>query len=158
MSVQLFLLRHGVAEERSSRWSELERPLTPEGMEKMRQEAKGIAGLDLGVDLILSSPLKRAMQTAEAVAQALRLPVVPFDPLEAGASPGGILRALAPHAGKTGILLVGHEPDLGELAAHLLGAAEGAVEFKRGGFAASRWTACRPRGRACFGRTSHRPF
>lgn len=132
MSVKLFLLRHGVAEERSSRWSELERPLTAEGMEKMREEARGIATLCLGIDLILSSPLKRAMQTAEAVGQTLRLPVVPLDALSAGAPPAAILRALAPHSGKAGILLAGHEPDLGDLAAHLLAAPRGVVEFKKG--------------------------
>ena len=132
MSVRLFLLRHGVAEERSPQWSEMERPLTPEGMEKMREEARGIASLSPGIDLILSSPLKRAMQTAEAVAKALRQPVVPFDALASGASPETILRALVPHAGKTGILLAGHEPDLGDLAAHLLGAPEGTIEFKKG--------------------------
>ena len=132
MSVRLFLLRHGVAEERSSRWSERERPLTAEGVEKMREEARGIAFLAPGIDFILSSPLKRAMQTAEAVGQVLRLPVVPCDALSSGAAPDAILQALAPHAGKTGILLAGHEPDLGDLAAHLLGAPEGTIEFKKG--------------------------
>jgi phosphohistidine phosphatase len=131
VSVKLFLLRHGIGEERSPRWAERERPLTAEGAEKMREEARGIAHLYLGIDLILSSPLKRAMETAEAVAKALDLPVVPFAPLEAGAAPGAILRALAPHARRKGILLAGHEPDLGDLAAHLLGA-EGAVDFKKG--------------------------
>lgn len=145
MSVRLFLLRHGVAEERSSRWSELERPLTAEGMEKMREEARGLAFLSPGIELILSSPLRRAMQTAEAVAQALRLEVVPFDPLEAGANPASLLRALAPHAGKSGILLAGHEPDLGELAGHLLGA-EGAVEFKKGALCCIEVDGLPPRG------------
>lgn len=132
MSVRLFLLRHGVAEERSARWSEMDRPLTPEGVEKMREEARGIAFLSPGIDLILSSPLKRAMQTAEAVGQTLRLPVVPLDALASGASPGAVLQALAAYSGRTGILLAGHEPDLGDLAAHLLGAPEGTVEFKKG--------------------------
>jgi phosphohistidine phosphatase len=132
MSVKLFLLRHGVAEERSARWNEMDRPLTPEGIEKMREEARGIAFLSPGIDLILSSPLKRALQTAEAVGLALRLPVVPFGALASGAAPDAVLAALAPHAGKTGILLAGHEPDLGDLAARLLGAPEGTVEFKKG--------------------------
>lgn len=144
MSVKLFLLRHGVAEERSSRWSEMERPLTPAGMEKMREEARGIASLDPGIALILSSPLLRALQTAEPVAKALGLAVVPFEPLSAGAAPLSILKSLAPHSGKSGILLSGHQPDLGELAAHLLGA-EGTVEFKKGALCCIEVDALPPR-------------
>jgi len=74
--MKLYFLRHGLAD-----WPEWdvardhERPLTKEGLKKMKAEAKTIAALDLQLDAILSSPYTRAFQTADIVAKELGLEV-----------------------------------------------------------------------------------
>ncbi len=69
--MELYLLRHAIAEEPSSaRYSDDSlRPLTQEGIEKMRQAATGAKKLEIEIDLILSSPFVRAKQTAEIFAE-----------------------------------------------------------------------------------------
>ena len=71
--MRLYFLRHGQADR--SQWSgnDFDRPLTKQGKQMMAQTADTIAALDLGLDLILTSPLVRAQQTAEIVAKNLRL-------------------------------------------------------------------------------------
>src|SRR5262245_20782017 len=65
----LYLVRHAIAAERGDKWpDDAERPLTHEGIARMRQVVKGLVELDAEIDLVLSSPLRRAMQTAEIVA------------------------------------------------------------------------------------------
>ena len=113
------------------------RPLTPEGKQKTRAIASGLVRAGLDVDWIVSSPLVRAVQTAEIVAEALTPnPPMDFcDALAPGRRPGSIDRL----SGQTRqpaprVLVVGHEPDLGELAARLIGAGRNAnMPFKKGG-------------------------
>ena len=71
--MKLLFLRHGLADRSAWSGSDYERPLTPRGKERMRAEAETIASLDLGLDAILTSPLTRASQTAEIVADQLGL-------------------------------------------------------------------------------------
>ncbi len=66
---ELYLIRHGLAEERGDRWpDDNKRPLTDEGISRMRKATRGLARLGVTVDVVLSSPLVRARQTAEIVA------------------------------------------------------------------------------------------
>ncbi len=131
---QLYLIRHGLAEERGEAWpDDAKRPLTDTGMSQMRKAARGLARLGVSVDVVLSSPLVRARQTAEIVASALepRPSLLNVDSLATDGSYQAVIVDLEKHARKTRIALVGHEPALGELAARLIGSRH-AIEFKKG--------------------------
>jgi phosphohistidine phosphatase len=134
--VELYLVRHGLAGERGPAYPDDRlRPLTEDGITRFRQAVRGLAALGVGIDLALTSPLVRARQTAELLVAGL--PGRPrLDTLDALA-PGGrvpvIMEAIAQRSRQkqSRIALVGHEPDLGELAARLLGS-RGGMQFKKG--------------------------
>jgi phosphohistidine phosphatase len=131
---ELYLVRHAIAEERSEKWpDDAKRPLTSDGVSRMRKNARGLARLGVKFDIILTSPLVRARQTADILADAFesRPQIVTSDALAPGASYDSLLADLAKHARKTRIGLVGHEPGIGELAARLAGARR-PFEFKKG--------------------------
>jgi phosphohistidine phosphatase len=133
----LYLVRHAIAATRGDAYpDDRVRPLTREGAARMRRAARGFARLDPGLDLVLTSPLVRAHRTAEILVSALKpapkLEVLKV--LEPGHAPAEIAAALSAYAGSRAIALVGHEPDLGLLAAWLTGARE-PLEFKKGGIA-----------------------
>src|SRR6516225_7203164 len=131
---ELYLIRHAIAEERGEAWpDDAKRPLTDEGISRMRKAARGLARLDVSIDLVLSSPLVRARQTAEIVAAALdpRPPIVHIESLAPGGAYATFVADLEKHARKTRLALVGHEPGIGELAARLIGSRR-AFEFKKG--------------------------
>ena len=131
---ELYLIRHGVAEERGDAWpDDTKRPLSEEGMERLRKSARGLARLDLWIDVIFTSPLVRARQTAEIVAAAFdpRPSIVTIDSLAPEGTYTSLVADLEKHARKTRIALVGHEPGIGELAARLIGSRH-SFEFKKG--------------------------
>lgn len=134
----LYLLRHAVAEARDARrWpDDALRPLSLEGIERMRVAARGMAALELTFDVIFTSPYARARETAEIVSR--RFPDVALVERRELAPEQGVdavtqmLRA-APGP-FSAILLVGHEPDLGELACALLSGTHGDwMPLKKGG-------------------------
>ena len=131
---ELYLIRHGLAEERGNAWpDDGKRPLTEEGMDSMRKEARGLARLGVVLDVVLSSPLVRARQTADLVAGGLepRPPIVNVESLTPEGSYAAVVADLEKHARKKRIALVGHEPAIGELAARLIGSRH-SFEFKKG--------------------------
>ena len=131
---QLFLVRHGVAEERGPKWpDDTQRPLTTEGIERMRQGVRGLVRMGVELDLVLTSPLVRTRQTAEIVAASFdpRVALFVADSLKPGGTYEAVLADLAPYARRARIALVGHEPGIGQLAARLIGSAH-AFEFKKG--------------------------
>src|SRR5436305_15219678 len=72
---ELYFIRHGLAEERGDAWpDDNKRPLTDEGMSRMRKAVRGLARLGVTVDVVLTSPLVRARQTADIVASGLAPP------------------------------------------------------------------------------------
>lgn len=131
---ELYLIRHGVAAERGLAWpDDAKRPLTEEGIGRMKKAAKGLKRLDVRLDVVVSSPLVRARQTAEVVAGVFdEMPPLVFT---TALAPGGrysdLLADLQTQVRRTRIALVGHEPDLGRLAARLAGSRR-AFEFKKG--------------------------
>ena len=137
--MQIYLLRHAIAEPRNSRLypDDRDRPLSAKGGEEMRAGARGMAALDLDFDRVLTSPLLRARQTARIVARVLRpRPTLTLSPLLApGASSAELLRELARFPAGNSLLLVGHEPDLSSFASLLLlgPGKELPLNFKKGG-------------------------
>jgi phosphohistidine phosphatase len=129
---ELYLVRHGVAEERGDAWpDDAKRPLTAQGTTRFRKAAGRLAGFGVSIDVVLTSPLVRARQTADILASAFDAHLVTSDPLAPGGSYQAILGELEKHAKRSSIALVGHEPGIGELAARLCGARH-ALEFKKG--------------------------
>jgi phosphohistidine phosphatase len=132
---ELFLVRHAIAAERGDEWrDDTKRPLTETGITRFKEVVKGLAWLDVEIDEIFTSPLVRAQQTAKLLAQGLagKASVKTLDALSPGNQPRAVMNELAGSAKRRRIALVGHEPDLGELAAHLLGSPRSLV-FKKGG-------------------------
>jgi phosphohistidine phosphatase len=114
---ELFILRHGIAvEPGTSGIADAERPLTPKGIKRMRQVAHGLFKLDLKLDRIVTSPLPRALETAEIVAEALDAPglVEVSSVLQTGASAATIERWLRERP-EDRLLIVGHNPTLSDL-------------------------------------------
>ena len=132
---ELYLVRHAIAAERGEDWpNDDKRPLTARGVARFKEEVEGLIMLGVAVDEIFTSELVRAKQTADLLATGLPgKPVVKIlDALSPGHEPRSVMAQLAKQAHRRRIALVGHEPDLGELAAHLIGAGR-ALPFKKGG-------------------------
>ncbi|HEX9428603.1 MAG TPA: phosphohistidine phosphatase SixA [Candidatus Polarisedimenticolia bacterium] len=137
--MRIYLSRHAIAAPRDARRypDDSVRPLTHEGRRRMTRAARGLRTAGQSVDLILSSPLLRARQTAEILARACR----PHPPIRIARtlSPGGrtaeILAGIGSVPRLGAVLLVGHEPDLSRLAGELLldGNDALAIEFRKGG-------------------------
>lgn len=160
---QLLLLRHGIAEERSDDRPDGQRALTPAGRRRTTAVLERAVAIGLVADRLITSPLLRARQTAEialaiGLAPALELATA----LEPGADPllqlglwlsappsaaaaarqisatEAVAGAEAPEASpapRLRLALVGHEPDLGQLAARLLGAPAGSITLRKAGLA-----------------------
>ena len=114
--MDLYLLRHGEAGQAPR---DEDRELTERGHEQARAVAAGLAWLNPGLDAILTSPLPRAVQTAQPVARVLGLEVQTVDALAPGHGPEEPL-ALLPGRGER-VLLVGHEPQMSGIALHVTG-------------------------------------
>lgn len=134
---ELYIMRHGIAGERGAQYpDDAKRPLTPEGKKKLREVVAGLAQFGVELDWIVSSPLVRARETAEIVAEGLgaHTPLDLCDALSPGGEPEALIKFLAKHTNRTRVLVSGHEPDLSELAARLIGAGRHAhFAFKKGG-------------------------
>ncbi len=135
---ELYVMRHGAAVERGSAGygGDTKRPLTPEGRKKVVEITTGLMRLGFDPDWIVSSPLVRAAETAKLVAQTLGGGVaLDFsDALRPGGSPEALITFLAKHPNRSRVLVVGHEPDLSEMAGRLIGAGRRShLGFKKGG-------------------------
>jgi len=139
--MDLWLLRHAAAQARASSGRDQDRELTAEGLERAGALARGLAALEPGILRIVTSPSRRARQTAEPVAQALRLSEKLFESraLEPGHDPEEILSELEREE-TASVLLVGHEPLLGALLGRLV-TGDGRVEIplKKAAVARVEW-------------------
>jgi phosphohistidine phosphatase len=133
MTNRLYFLRHGLADWPNWTGPDGERPLTPEGIRKMKDSARTLKRLDLAVEAILSSPLIRAKQTAEFVAERLKLKVTVVPSLAPGFGIHQLSDVLAEYADAQIFMLVGHEPDFSTTISKLIGG--GNVMMKKGGLA-----------------------
>lgn len=129
--MKLYFLRHGKADWPHWDRPDDERPLTDAGRKQMERVAQALARLDIVPDVIVSSPLPRAHQTAQIAADALRLTVMVAPALAPGFGEDELRAVLRQHAGKA-IMLVGHEPDFSNLIETLTG---GVVVMPKAGIA-----------------------
>lgn len=133
--MELFLVRHAIAEPRDERRPDAERALTPEGRDKMQRAVRGLARLDVELDRMVYSPWQRAAQTAELLSPLARPSAEQRASPELARSPrDAILTELLGQR----VAVIGHEPWLGELCAWLVvndRAAGARFAFKKGGVA-----------------------
>jgi phosphohistidine phosphatase len=142
--MDLYLFRHAIAYDPDPlRWADdRERPLTPKGIKRFRKEARGLRGLVKPADLLLSSRLVRAWDTAQILTAEAGWPKpATFEPLEPGHGPAEVMAKLGAYADAEVIGLVGHEPGLHQLLAYLLVGSEQScgIEFRKGGVARVRF-------------------
>jgi phosphohistidine phosphatase len=133
--MQVYLLRHGIAEDGKPGVSDAERALTSEGRRKLRHVLELAAEAKVKPDLILSSPLKRAVQTAAMAREVFghKEKVAESRALLPGSSADETWKEIRAHEqAAPSLLLVGHNPLFAELAAYLLGSPDAQVEFKKG--------------------------
>jgi len=135
----VYLVRHAIAEDRDPRGEsdDAMRRLTPQGIDRMRQHVQALARLGIELDAIWTSPLTRAVETAELLAElhGFRGRLERVDELAGGGAHDRLIERIASFRGD-GLALVGHEPDMGELAAMLIfGSPDGSIRFKKGGVA-----------------------
>jgi len=123
--MDLILWRHAEAEDGMP---DLERRLTAKGRKQAERVAQWLLQRLPARFALIASPAVRAQETAAA----LGLPVKTDKTLAAGASPAAILKACGWPDYKTAAVIVGHQPDLGRVAAELLGA-KGSFSVKKGG-------------------------
>ena len=138
--MNLYILRHGLAADKTE-WKgpDSNRPLTKDGIRKMKKAAKGLRRLDLAINWIISSPYRRAFDTAVIVSKELKLKK--NLKVSRMLTPDGDPKALVRHLGLNfrsweSMMLVGHEPYLGQLISMLTSGAKNAVlELDKGGLA-----------------------
>ena len=133
--MQVYLLRHGIAEDGKPGIPDAERSLTPEGRRKLRDILRLAGEAKVKPDLILSSPLRRALQTAILAHEifGLKEEIQESRTLLPGSSPADVWTEIKAHQSVApSLLLVGHNPLFALLAANLLGTPDTHVEFKKG--------------------------
>jgi phosphohistidine phosphatase len=134
--MRCYFLRHGIAVDPEA-WSgnDFGRPLTHEGTQRMEREAKAIAELSLDLDCIVTSPLLRAKQTAEIVAERLdmRAKLVEDPRLADGFNFERLGAILGAHSDANAIMLVGHEPSMSVAMGRAIGG--GSIELKKAALA-----------------------
>ena len=127
----LYVVRHALAEDQTSGGDEARR-LTESGRDRTAKAAAGMRAIGMECELILSSPLARALETAEIVASVfgdgLALRVLPE--LATGVAPADAVAALAAYGKASNLMVVGHEPQLSALVSILLAGAPGAIHLR----------------------------
>lgn len=137
----LYIVRHAIAEQRDSTSNEeqdSQRPLTDEGRKKFRQIARGLRDMGTRIDLILTSPYLRAIDTARLLHKKLELDpekLVIMQGLSPLGNPDQLIHEIGERYASVGsIALVGHEPGLSRLIAVLLsGDPTLPITLKKGG-------------------------
>lgn len=121
--MEIYVLRHGIAENGYG-MPDGQRALTAEGREKLRAVLQIAKAAGAAPAAILTSPLRRAIETGNIAAEVLgyRGDFVRTDALEPESSPAAAWKEIAARRNQQNLLLVGHEPLLSQLVAHLLGA------------------------------------
>ena len=132
--MEIYILRHGIAEDEKPGTPDPRRALTKEGREKLESVLKRAADAGVKPTAILTSPYLRAVQTAEIAARILKheADAIRTDSLVPGSSPEAVWNDIRAHRTEEQLLLAGHEPLLSHLTTYLLNAPSLRVEFKKG--------------------------
>jgi phosphohistidine phosphatase len=129
--MELYLLRHGIAEDHAA--TDADRQLTDEGRQKLYRVMKRAASAGVEPSLILSSPYKRALETAEIAASELHYKgeILRTGALTPDSSPPSLWSEIRDHRNEPAILLAGHEPLFSAAVAFLLGSTHQMVDFRK---------------------------
>jgi phosphohistidine phosphatase len=135
--MRLYIVRHAIAVPHGTPGvAEDDRPLTKDGIRKMNQAARGLKALGCIPDIILTSPLPRAKQTADILVQSLgkQIPLQLTDALAPSGSHSDVYKEMRRHQKADSLMIVGHQPSLGEIAGEITwGSPENYVDLKKGG-------------------------
>jgi phosphohistidine phosphatase len=136
--MELIIVRHGIAEALGKRneFSDEKRVLTAEGRSRMREIVKGLTKLGIEVDSVFSSPLARALETAEILAAGIgfnKKDIKTSENLSPGAACEKLFAEIKSRPGAESIVLVGHQPDLGILISKIIhGTGYASLQLKKG--------------------------
>jgi phosphohistidine phosphatase len=131
-NLRLYFLRHGIAQDPAPSLKDEDRALVPEGAVKIRRLARRLESLDIDLSAIYTSPLLRALQTAELVAERLETPLRVDSRLAPGFNATLLQTIIEEHTGGD-MLIVGHEPDFSLTLSTVIGG--GNITFKKGALA-----------------------
>jgi phosphohistidine phosphatase len=131
--MELYLLRHGIAEDHAASGRDPDRALTEEGRHKLRRVMKRAQSAGVSPSLIISSPYKRALETAEIAASELdyKGKIQRSGTLVPDSSPPSVWSEIREHRNESALLLAGHEPLFSQTVAFLLGSTQEMIEFKK---------------------------
>jgi phosphohistidine phosphatase len=131
--MEIYLLRHGIAEDARAGQSDSERALTAEGREKLRRVLKRARAAGVAPTVILSSPYRRAVETADEAKDVLEYKgtVVKVRALVPEASPHDTWEEIRDRKNEESILLASHEPLMSTLTAFLLDSPSLQVDMKK---------------------------
>ncbi len=135
--MQVYLLRHGIAENAKPGQPDSERALTAEGREKLRRVLRRARAAEVNPGAILASPYRRALETAEVAAEVLgyKSEIERTRALVPEASPSDAWEEIRTRRPDASVLLASHEPLMSSLAAWLLGCPALQVDMKKAALA-----------------------
>ena len=135
--MEIYLLRHGIAEEGRPGMKDADRALTPDGREKLKRVLKRAKGAGVDPEVILSSPYRRALETAEVAATTLGYhgQIVQTKALVPNASPQDVWEVIRSRKTEASLLLSSHEPLMSSVLALLLSSPALQVDMKKAGLA-----------------------
>jgi phosphohistidine phosphatase len=135
--MELYILRHAIADSGQAGQPDSERALTTEGRQKVKQVLRRAAAAKVQPDLILSSPYRRALGTAQIAAKELEVSekIIQTRALTPERTPEEVWDEIRSHKESDELMIVGHEPLLSACVAHFLDAPTLLVEMKKGAIA-----------------------
>ncbi|MFN7994247.1 MAG: phosphohistidine phosphatase SixA [Bryobacteraceae bacterium] len=134
--MDIYLLRHGIADEPRPGLADADRALTGPGREKLRRVLQRAKSAQVSPSLILSSPLRRALETAQLASELLGCDkIVKTESLVPSSAPEEVWQEISKHAREQAILLAGHEPLFGMSVAYLLACPPLRIDFKKAALA-----------------------
>ena len=129
--MEIYLLRHAIAETVRPGQPDSERALTDEGRDKLRRVLQRARGAGVKPAVILSSPYRRALETATEAKEILGGEIERSEALTPDASPYDAWEEIRAHKSEASVLLASHEPLMSSMTAFLLGVPALQVDMKK---------------------------
>jgi phosphohistidine phosphatase len=132
--MEIYILRHGNAEEATGGMRDADRALTDEGKKKLQSVLRRARAVEVAPAVVLTSPYRRALETAKLALEALRSParLVETEALTPESSPEAVWEQLRAHKTQPRVMIVGHEPLFSSVYSYLLGAPSAQIDVKKG--------------------------